>query len=99
MREQMLKAASLLRDAAEQLKKYETPEKLASETVAQMITKGLLPSGERERYTQHLIQNPEKIAHIKESIASLPSRIGAIGEVSSSPVKGGRDAMDDFLYS
>lgn len=98
-RELLLKAAGLCRQAADRLRTGETPEKQASEIANVMITKGLIPSGERERYTQYLQANPEKIASMKESIASLPARVDAIGELSSMPTSGGRDALDAFIYN
>lgn len=99
--ELLLKAASLCRQAAERLRSGEAPEKQASEIADTMVSKGLIPSGERERYSQYLLSNPEKIASMKESIASLPARVDAIGEMSSIGNYGspGRDAMDDFNYS
>ena len=100
MQELLLKAASLCREAAERLRTGETPEKQASEIADEMVSKGLIPSGEKERYTQHLVANPEKIVGAKEAIASLPARVDAIGELSSFSQKdSGRDAMDNFLYS
>lgn len=96
--ELLLKAASLCREAAIKLRNGEAPEKQASEIAHTMVTKGLIPSGERERYTQYLTANPEKIANMKESIASLPARVDALGEISSMPLGGSRDAMDAFLY-
>lgn len=98
-RELLLKAASLCREAATKLRTGETPEKQASEIANTMIAKGLIPSGERERYTHYLTANPEKIASMKESIASLPARVDALGELSSIPTSGSMDAMDKFLYS
>ena len=97
-KELLLKAASLCREAADKLRNGETPEKQASEVVHSMMSKGLIPSGERERYTHYLTANPEKIANMKETIASLPARVDALGELSSMPSRGSKDAMDAFLY-
>jgi hypothetical protein len=98
-RELLIKAAGLCRQAAERLRAGDTPEKQASEIATTMVSKGLIPSGERERYSQYLQANPEKIASMKESIASLPARVDAIGELSSMPVSGSKDAMDSFIYN
>ena len=97
--EVLLKAAGLLRDAADKLRAGETPEKQASEIAHTMSDKGLIPSGEVERYTQYLVANPEKIASMKDTIASLPARVDALGELSSEPTRDGRDAMESFMYS
>lgn len=98
-RDLLIKAAGLCRQAAARLRNGETPEKQASEIATTMVSKGLIPSGERERYTQYLTSNPEKIATMKESIASLPARVDALGEISSMPTSGSRDSMDDFIYN
>lgn len=99
-KEVLLKAASLCREAAQKLKAGDSPEKQASEIASTMVGKGLIPAGERERYTSYMLSNPEKIANIKESIASLPARFDAIGEVSPTPSSGGgsMDSMDKFAY-
>lgn len=101
MQELLLKAASLCKEAADKLRNGETPEKQASEIADEMVTKGFLTSpGEKERYTQHLLANPENIAGAKEAIASFPSRVDAIGELSSfSQQSSDKDAMDSFMYS
>ena len=100
MEELLYRAAQLCKEAAEHLRNGETPEKQASEIADAMVTKGLIPSGERERYTQHLVANPEKIAGAKEVIASMPARVDAIGELSSfSQGTSSRDAIDTFMYS
>ncbi|MDD2231246.1 MAG: hypothetical protein PHY48_17825 [Candidatus Cloacimonetes bacterium] len=101
MQETLIKAANLCREAANLLRTGETPEKQASEIADVMLLKGLIPTGERERYTQHLIANPEKIAGAKQVLASLPARVDAIGELSSYSVGTTKtaDAMDSFMYN
>lgn len=100
MQELLLKAASLCREAADKLRNGETPEKQASEIADTLARKGMITSGEKERYAFHLVANPEKIAGAKEYIASLPARADALGELSSMPVeKQAKDAMDSFMYN
>ena len=96
----LVKAAALCREAAEALKAEHSPEKLASELSQQMVSKGYIQREEKERYTQHLIQNPEKMASLKNTLETLPARVGAIGEVDNDKVaSGGLDAFDEFSYS
>jgi hypothetical protein len=92
----LVKAASLCREAANKLKTASAFE--ADGIVDSLVSKGMVPDTERERYTQYLMENPEKLAAARGVVDSLPARSGAIGEVSSSMSSGGIDAMDTFIY-
>ena len=93
----LVKAAALCREAAGKLKTAGDYE--ANGIVDALVAKGMVPDAERDRYTQYLIENPEKLAGARSVIDSLPSRSGAIGEVSSNVSSGGADALDNFIYS
>lgn len=98
--EVLLKAAALCRQAAEELRSVNPPEKVAGDVVRSLVAKGLVPASETERFVYQLTNTPEKLASLKESLSILPARLGAIGEVASeSKNKDGLDAFDRFLMS
>lgn len=98
MQDLLLKAASLCKEAATLLREEETPEKQASEITDTMISKGLLPETERERYTNYFTANPEKIATTRDTIAPLPALSDAIGEVGSMDKHSyAKDPWDAFI--
>lgn len=80
-RELLKTAATLCREAAEKLRQIDSPEKQAKELSDTMVAKGLISNAERERFAVQIAANPEKLAQLKDSIQTLPNRIGAIGEV------------------
>ena len=92
----LIKAASLCREAAKSLKTASDND--AYGIVDALIEKGMVQDGERERYTQYLMENPEKLAGARGVVDSLPSRSVDFGEVSSNMVGSGIDAMDAFTY-
>lgn len=95
----LLKAASLCRQAAAELRNANPPEKVAGEVVQTLIAKGIVPQSESERFAYQLMNTPEKLAMLKNTVDALPARVGAIGEVASSPKKSAVDAFDRFLMS
>ena len=92
----LTKAAALCREAALALKT--ASENDAYGIVDALVEKGMVQDSERERYTQYLMENPEKLAGARGVVDSLPARSGAIGEVSSTNPGSGSDAMDAFIY-
>lgn len=102
MKEQLIKAASLLREAADRLRETESPEKNAQHVVTSMVEKGFLSPAESNRYTAYLASNPEKIANMKDHLGSLPARVSApIAEVDvfGNKEAGSLDAFDKFLHT
>lgn len=101
MKEQLIKAASLLREAASKLRETESPEKTAANVVNSMVSKGFLSPAESTRYTAYLATNPEKLAHMKENLESLPARVTApIAEVDVyGKEASSMDAFDKFLHT
>ena len=102
MKDQLIKAASLLREAASKLRETESPEKTAASVVDDMVSKGFLSPAERMRYTSYLATNPEKLAHMRENLELLPARVSApIAEVDVYGTKeaGSIDAFDRFLHN
>lgn len=94
----LIKAASLCREAASQLKTAGDYE--ANDIVDALVAKGMIQDTEKDHYSQYLKENPEKLAAVRGVVDALPSRSGAIGEVSSNNLSsGGADAMDNFIYS
>lgn len=98
MKDMLLKAASLCREAAVKLKDSDNPEKHAKEVVSDMVSLGFIPPAEQLRYEAALAQTPEKLAAIRDTIHSMPPRIDAMGTPSSRPGTGA-DAFDRFLHS
>lgn len=98
MKDMLLKAASLCREAADKLKDAESPEKNAKEVVADMVNRGFIPPAEQLRYEAVLAQTPEKLASIRDTINAMPPRIDAMGTPSSRPGTGA-DAFDRFLHA
>ena len=102
MQEQLIKAASLLREAASKLRETESPEKQAAQVVSAMVGKGFVSNAESNRYTAYLTTNPEKLANMRENLESLPARSSApIAEVDSYGTKeaSSLDAFDKFLHT
>lgn len=81
MDKELLKtAAALCREAAEMLRQSDLPEKQAQELSEAMAAKGLISHEEKERFAAQISTQPEKLAQLKDSLAILPTRVGAIGE-------------------
>jgi hypothetical protein len=65
-----------------------------------MIAKGLISPAEREIFTSKMASNPEKLAQLKDSIQTLPNRIGALGEVMTKSASDTTvDPWDAFVNS